>query len=213
MTHFEGISCTYSLFTVDDHHAYAKFPVYPGQHTAHVTAHVQQQGSQGSVYSNGTSYSEGSTVEDLITQTSPDLTVQPIKPLTVTNLQRMSEYDNLSGLFSHPGGTTGGHHRSLAPSSVGTFYCKPWDSSTVSRRRSERWEGGSREGKGEAGETGKGQGGGREEGREGAGRGGTFYCKPWDSSRGGAGRGQGGGSGARAGGRGRRGAGRGDVLL
>lgn len=63
--------------------------------------------------------------QDLISQTSPDLTVQPIRPLTITNLQRMSEYDNLSGLFGH-------NVRSLAESSVGTFYCKPWDSSAVS---------------------------------------------------------------------------------
>ena len=38
----------------------------------------------------------------------------------------MSEYDNLSGLFGQLNG------RSMAGSSVGTFYCKPWDSSTVS---------------------------------------------------------------------------------
>ena len=62
------------------------------------------------------SFSDTSTVEDLISDISPDLTVKPIKPLTLRNLQRMSDYDNIGGSFR-------------PASSTGTEFCKPWDSS------------------------------------------------------------------------------------
>ena len=73
--------------------------------------------SQQSVMSN---CSEASTVEDIISSLTPELKVHPIKPLTIQNLQRMSEYDNL------------GHHAMAShktASSVGTYYCRPWDNS------------------------------------------------------------------------------------
>ncbi len=88
----------------------SKFPVHHYDNNKH-----------GSVSSNRTSFSESSTVEDLISDVSPDLTVKPLKPLTISNLQRMSEYDNISGMFA-------GSSRKTVTSSVGTNYCKPWDS-------------------------------------------------------------------------------------
>ena len=66
---------------------------------------------------------EGSTVEDLIADVSPELTLKPIKPLTIGNVSRMSEYDNVTGIIGGPSSRrTGG-------SSVATYYCQPWDSS------------------------------------------------------------------------------------
>ena len=64
---------------------------------------------------------ESATVEAIIQDLSPDLTLKPIKPLTVSNVHRMSQYDNMSGLL--------GLSRPRAPaSSSGTCYCMPWDS-------------------------------------------------------------------------------------
>ncbi len=81
-----------------------RFPVYRGDNPC----------------SNRTSYSETTTVEDLISNESPELTLKPIRPLTIRNLQRMSDYDNL-----HQRGP--GSRRTVA-SSAGTHYCQPWDS-------------------------------------------------------------------------------------
>ena len=54
-------------------------------------------------------------VECRISDIEPEFTVQQIQPLTVRNVQRISEYD-------------GGRSSSRVPSSAGTFYCSPWDS-------------------------------------------------------------------------------------
>ena len=54
-------------------------------------------------------------VEHRISDIEPEFTVQQIQPLTVRNVQRISEYD-------------GGRSSSRVPSSAGTFYCSPWDS-------------------------------------------------------------------------------------
>ena len=81
--------------------------------------------SQGSAKSNRTSYSESSTIEDLISDVSPDLTMKPIKPLTISNVQRMSQYDNISGLLEL------GNVKPPTASSAGTNYCKPWDSNNL----------------------------------------------------------------------------------
>ena len=67
---------------------------------------------------------EESTVEDLIADVSPELTVQPLKPLTISNVSRMSEYDNVNGLLGAPSS-----RRTGPASSVATYYCQPWDSS------------------------------------------------------------------------------------
>ena len=64
------------------------------------------------------------TVEDLISDIVPELSVKQIQPLTIRNVQRISEYDNLGGRSSV--GASSRH--TAAPSSVGTFYCSPWDS-------------------------------------------------------------------------------------
>ena len=69
------------------------------------------------------SFSDTSTVEDLISDVSPDLTLKPIKPLTIKNLQRISEYDNINHRL--PGAPSS---RRTVVSSAGTQYCQPWDS-------------------------------------------------------------------------------------
>ena len=62
-------------------------------------------------------------MEDLICDVSPDLTLKPIKPLTIKNLQRISEYDNINHRL--PGAPSS---RRTVVSSAGTQYCQPWDS-------------------------------------------------------------------------------------
>lgn len=71
-----------------------------------------------------TSFSESSTVEDLISDVSPSLALRPVhvQTLTAQNLQRISDYDNVSG-------GPGSRNRRTVASSVGTTYCTPWDSS------------------------------------------------------------------------------------
>ena len=90
-----------------------RFPLDINQHTA----------TQGT--SQRTSYSESSTVEDLIQDVLPSLTVKPIKVerLTEKNLQRISDYDNVSGVL-------GPQSRRTVASSA-TIYCTPWDNNNV----------------------------------------------------------------------------------
>ena len=66
------------------------------------------------------------TVEDLISDIVPELAVKQIHPLTIRNVQRISEYENCGGRSSGAGS-----NRDTVPSSAGTFYCSPWDSSNV----------------------------------------------------------------------------------
>ncbi|XP_064600127.1 uncharacterized protein LOC135466527 isoform X2 [Liolophura sinensis] len=70
---------------------------------------------------NRRSYSDSSTVEDLISHTAPQCTVKSLQPLTLKNLQRVSEYDNLMNPYRPSSVRTA--------SSIGTVFCKPWDSS------------------------------------------------------------------------------------
>ncbi len=56
---FFCINESFGFLAAEEPRVYSKFPVYPATHQPQ----YQQQGSQGSVYSNGTSYSESSTVE------------------------------------------------------------------------------------------------------------------------------------------------------
>lgn len=70
---------------------------------------------------NRQSYSDSSTVEDLISHTAPQCTVKSLQPLTLKNLQRVSEYDNLMNPYRPASVRTA--------SSIGTVFCKPWDSS------------------------------------------------------------------------------------
>lgn len=67
---------------------------------------------------------DASTVDDLISTLSPQLTLRPIVPLTVHNLQRLSSYDN----YGHSHGSAI-HSKRTAASSKATNYCQPWDSS------------------------------------------------------------------------------------
>ncbi|XP_064621542.1 uncharacterized protein LOC135484216 isoform X2 [Lineus longissimus] len=71
-----------------------------------------------SVISDRTSFSDTSTVEDLIRACSPQLTLKPVCQLTKENVQRLSAYDNLHCIdeLQSPG------------ESVATVFCKPWDS-------------------------------------------------------------------------------------
>ena len=71
--------------------------------------------------SNRTSFSECSTIEELISERSPELTLKPIKPLTLRNVQRISEYDNVRLEAVRGSGMN-------PASSVGTIFSKPWDS-------------------------------------------------------------------------------------
>ena len=87
-----------------------------------ISHHTPTQG-----ISQRTSYSESSTVEDLIQDTSPNLSVKPImvERLTEKNLQRISDYDNVSGVL-------GPRSRRTVASSA-TTYCVPWDSNIVQK--------------------------------------------------------------------------------
>ena len=62
-------------------------------------------------------FSDSSTVQDLISCALPNLAIRPIIPLTLANLKRVSEYDNLLNIYAPPSAT----------SSAGTVFCKPWD--------------------------------------------------------------------------------------
>ena len=80
--------------------------------------------SQSSLNSTQTSFSDTCTVEDVLNNISPELTLRPIKPLTAKNLQRRSDYDNLNNVWCPSS-------RRTVTSSVGTHYSQPWDSNIL----------------------------------------------------------------------------------
>ena len=66
---------------------------------------------------------ESCSTEELLLAVAPDATLKALSPLTLTNLQRMSAYDNVCGVSSlqlSPGSR-------YADSHTGTVYCEPWD--------------------------------------------------------------------------------------
>ena len=75
------------------------------------------------------SVSDVTTMDDVINDVSPELTLKRIQvqELTARNLKRLSDYDNMNGEdLSHIPQTTTPARTAI--SSVGTFYCSPWDS-------------------------------------------------------------------------------------
>ncbi|KAJ8308479.1 hypothetical protein KUTeg_013353 [Tegillarca granosa] len=88
-----------------------KFPVYQ--------RHI-------SIESSTNSDADWSTMEDMISQNNPGLTVKPIKNLLLkSNYRVMSEYDNLSNQYAAPS--------AKSRASTGTVFCKPWDNSLLDK--------------------------------------------------------------------------------
>ncbi|XP_069118363.1 protein sprint-like isoform X2 [Argopecten irradians] len=62
--------------------------------------------------------SEYSTMEDIISNENPSLTVKPIPVMPVKNYRVLSEYDNLTNQYAPPS--------ARSHTSTGTEFCKPW---------------------------------------------------------------------------------------
>lgn len=68
------------------------------------------------------------TVEDLIALRSPELALPDIRPLTQSNLMRVSEYDNLDRPPDAEKDVVGRQRASEVVDDTATEFCEPWDS-------------------------------------------------------------------------------------
>ncbi|KAK2170691.1 hypothetical protein LSH36_1g16014 [Paralvinella palmiformis] len=112
------------LGNLDELHMLIDDPLPPTKMLSATLRRFPQGHSQLSLNSGQTAYSDTCTAEDVLNNISPELTLRPIKPLTAKNLQRRSDYDNLSNMW-------GPSSRRTIASSVGTHYSQPWDSNIL----------------------------------------------------------------------------------
>ena len=71
------------------------------------------------------------TIDDIISDVSPELTMKPIqiRELTLRNVKRLSDYDNMEEYLARQPQECVGTPVRTDVSSAGTCYCSPWDSS------------------------------------------------------------------------------------